>query len=289
MPDNDDLSDMLQPDDNRPSRPPRDDRSPGDDADDSATPLQCDSSSATQDFLREQRGKLLKLIESSPQDIERIRDIYRTHLAGQFHVVRVGEWGRFWSLIDGLHALDDSFHQGSILFGGWKLKRELLQPPSCLTDNVSAFSDLPELHDRLGRLDVYFEAIRLHRLHENTNSFRQHDRDRIKGQFDKWATQHHHVFRPPVIINDRMELASFPPMTMDDIGEFVRSGRFIDLQDKVEGWIFKHSHLKAIHFLPSRNGTQGWKDFHWFCRSFNLLDKPRKDRLCFYFLIQLPT
>src|SRR5690606_18379028 len=116
MHNNDDLSEQLKRDDDRTPKspsPPRCDHSDEEEDADSSPSFRCDQSSATQGFLREQRGKLLKLIESSPQDIERIRDIYHTHLAGQFHVIGNGEWTRFGSLVNGLHTLDDSFHKGS--------------------------------------------------------------------------------------------------------------------------------------------------------------------------------
>lgn len=285
-----DLSDMLGPNNDRHSMPPRDDRSPDDNAEDSATPLRCDNSSANQDFLRGQRDKLLKLIESKPQDLERIQELYRDHLAGQFHIVGRGEWDRFWSLIDGLHSLGSSFQAGSILLGGWKAKPSDLQPPASLSDQVSDFSRLSaDFHNNLHLLNVYGEAARLRRLFTAARDANDKaECSRAGDLFSAWVKDYHPIFRP-VFLNDRMEPVPSSPVTMSEFDGLVGAGRLDDIQDKVEGWIYQHSHIKAFHFLPAANPSSGWKDFHWFCHAFNFLKPIRKNGLCFYFLIQLPV
>lgn len=285
-----DLSDMLGPNNARHSMPPRDDRSPDDNAEDSATPLRCDNSSTNQDFLSGQRDKLLKLIQSRPQELERIQDLYRTHLAGQFHIVARGEWDRFWSLIDGLHSLGPSFQAGSILLGGWKEKRSDLQPPTSLSDQVSDFSRLPDdFYNNLQLLNVYGEAARLRR--EFTIACDTNDKAgcrRAGDLFSALVEENYQIFRP-VVFNDTIERVPSSPVTMSEFDGLAGAGRLDDIQDKVAGWIYQHSHIKAFHFLPAANPSSGWREFHWFCHTFNFLKPISKNGLCFYFLIQLPV
>jgi hypothetical protein len=284
-----DLSDMLGPNNDRHSMPPRDDRSPDDNAEDSATPLRCDNSSANQDFLRGQRDKLLKLIESKPQDLERIQELYRDHLAGQFHIVDKGEWDRFWSLIDGLHSLGSSFQAGSILLGGWKAKLPDLQPPASLSDHVTSCANLQgDFITHFQKLGAYGKAVHLYRQYIRACDTNRTECPHWTELFSSWVTEHHTTFRPPVL-NDKMELVVPPsPMTRKEIGQLISTGHFSDFQDSAEGWIHGHA-PKAIHFLSVGNPAQGWKDFHWFCHAFNFLEPIRKNALCFYFLIQLPV
>jgi hypothetical protein len=302
---NDDLNNLLFPDDDpkRPKPSPegrsnnRPDESNTSNADAS---FRYDATTAMQFFLRRQRDKILELLQDSSPDFTRIQDLYLSHVVGQFHIIDPGEWSCFWSLIDGLFALGVSSRKGSILLGGWKEEDAPFAPPKSLSDNVTVFSSLPmEFHGNLVKLQTYNEAVRLQRLHRAAHF--QHERDSLKKQFDDWATQNHLIFRPPVIINDSLKKMPQPLMTMQEIDAFVRGGHFDDLQGKAEGGILQLARFKAIHFLPG-DTPQGWEDFHWFCSVYSLFAQPdpanpdefrlnRLDprKLRYYFLIQLPS